>query len=189
MLKELIKVIIGFFDGLEVRLRWSLLAVVVTVVVSLLVGIEFFTGFAYYGSLQRKVNLLRELHALARDNISTRPELYRIYEETVAQLDRRTVPLIGIPTVAPSIAFWKFLSGSSFFLLMAVLAIVVTFGEERRTIGVVSMGILAALMGYVGTLIPTVGHPVVNYVGFPAAQVAVLYVLSKRSKRAKQSQQ
>ena len=80
MLKEVVKFVTGLFEGLGTRVRWSLLTVLVFGTALLIVVAELFTGFAYYGSLQRQVNLLNELHSLAQDDIRSRPELYPVYE-------------------------------------------------------------------------------------------------------------
>ena len=84
-----------------------------------------------------------------------------------------------------SVAFWKAISGASFWLLFAIAALFGAFGDENKVAGVIGLSIIGAIFGYIGALIPTIYNPWVNYLGFPALQIGVILFLSSRSKKKK----
>jgi len=187
--KELVKFFTSLFEGLDLRRRWSLIVGTVIVAVLVTVVFEYCTAWNYYRSLENKVSFLKELHALAKDDIAASPELFRIYRETAGEVGARRVRPLTLPTFTPSVTSRKFVSGSLFWLVMMFAALRGTFGQETsiKVIGVVFMGVVALLFGCLGTLIPTICNPLVNYLGFPIVQIRTLWLLGRGTKKARDS--
>jgi len=157
------------------------------VIVVVVVVLELWTGWNYYGSLAKKVGLLKELHALAKDHIAANPQLYRIYRETEDEVAMRRVSPFAIPSLSPSVTFWKAVTGSLFWFVLLLAVLFGSFGEKDRIGLAIFMVVLGGLFGFAGTLIRTLYRPWVNYIAFPIAQLLGVVFLGSRIKKAKES--
>jgi hypothetical protein len=186
-MKELVTLIRHLLEGLDIRRRWiALVGIFLTVLIVLFV-LECWTGWNYYANLEKKIKLMSSLHELARNDIASNQDLYPIYQETVAELSRRKVFSPSIPSIgfASSVSFWKALTGALFWLSLAIAGLFGAFGKENKIAAAVILGIIAFLFGYIGTIIPTIKDPWVNYIGFPLLQVVVIVLVSDRAQKMK----
>jgi hypothetical protein len=181
-MKELVGIIKSLLEGLDFRRRWFAIVIFFALALAVLLGFEYFTGFNYYRSLEKKVKLLKELHTLAQDDIAQNQDLNRVYQETIEELSSRKVSSLTLPSVvfASSVTFWKAVSGASIWALFAILALFGVFGREKKAAGTIILGIVAILFGYLGTIIPTIHNPLVNYFAFPVIQLAILLLLGSK---------
>jgi hypothetical protein len=186
MQTDLVEIISGLFKGLDTGRRWLVLSLILGSLVLALVVFDYHTGYSYYNSLDRKVALVKELNALTEDGVDARPELQRLYGELVEEVSRRRVYPLMLPTLATSVPFWKGMSAASLWLLLIIPALLGTFGQSNRVAGVVLMLFLAALAGLLGSLVPTIYRPVVNYLLYPTAQFGFL-LWSGRRMRSRQA--
>jgi hypothetical protein len=143
------------------------------------------TGAVYYNNLERKVELLKELTALEKEGgISSNPELKKIYDGTVQELNLRPIQPFNFPIAVlnSSVTFWKIISGAALGILLTIIA--ATQGESNRNnlIGVIMFTILC---GFLGGLIPVIYNPWINYLGFPIAQLLFFLVIVRRANTQK----
>jgi hypothetical protein len=162
------------FEGLDLRRRWlAILSFGILFGLCLLI-FEQMTGTIYYNNLEKKVELLQELNTLENEgHISSNPELKRVYDETVQELNLRPVRPFRFPTtiLVSSVPLWKVISGAT---LGFVLAFSFIFQKEPNTNAFTAAVIMAILGGIIGYWIPTIYSPWINYIGFPIFQILVL---------------
>jgi hypothetical protein len=153
-MKELVGIIKSLLEGLDFRRRWFAIVIFFALALAVLLGFEYFTGFNYYS----------------------------VYQETIEELSSRKVSSLTLPSVvfASSVTFWKAVSGASIWALFAILALFGVFGREKKAAGTIILGIVAILFGYLGTIIPTIHNPLVNYFAFPVIQLAILLLLGSK---------
>ncbi|TEU15132.1 MAG: hypothetical protein E3J21_13990 [Anaerolineales bacterium] len=193
-MKDTADLIIGLFKELKLPLRW--IAVIVSVILFVLgvLGYEHLTGHFYYGRLEKKIALLKELQLIANEGIASNQELYPIYQSAVEELTHYEVRGLPFPPL-PSVSFgdpvtWgKAISGASVWLLFLIVGVSSDVKKAGRisgaTIGAaVLVIIIATVFAWVGTIIPTIFSPWVNYIGFPAIQSALFFLLFRKKKPA-----
>lgn len=191
-MKEVAEFIVGLFNSLRLPLRWIAVLVLLMVVVLTLAWFEHLTGYFYFTRLERKVALLRELSDIASQGIDSRHELYPIYQSAVSELAEYqvksgVVPWVSSIRIGDPEVWGKAISGASIWILFLIIGVSDDVQKAGKltgtTIGVgIVLLMIAALFGWLGTLIPTVLNPWVNYIGFPAVQAVVLYLLGRKKK-------
>lgn len=186
-MKDLIAIIRSLLDELDVRRRWVAIAGLFILGLALLFSIEYATGWNYYRNLEKKAELLSELHALSMQGIEENGDLYPIYQETVRELSARKVTPPRLPTfsLTISITLGKAISGAALWIILALVAPFGVYGENNKIAGSVLLGLVAILFGFLGAVIPTIVNPWVNYLGFPLLQLVVIITVSVRSKKEK----
>jgi hypothetical protein len=190
-MKDLIGIINALLEGLDIRGRWLAVVSTVALILMLLFGFEVVTGWNYYRNLEKKIELLDRLNSLHSEGVTSNPELEPIYAQAVADLSSRNTAPPRLPAIAlrTSIAFWKAISGASFWILFALLGMFGTFGKERRALAAIALLIIAIPFGYIGSILPTIGNPWVNYIGFPLLQMAILLIISGRARKSSSAPQ
>jgi len=194
MVKEVADFVVSLFKGLRLPFRWLAALLSLVVIVLALLGYEHLTGHFYFSRLERKVALLKELHNIASQGIDANHELYPIYRSAVNELVQYEIRTIAFPWF-PSVNFgdpvtWgKAISGALVWVLILVIGVSSDVKKVGRlsgaTIGVgIVVLMIAALFAWLGTLIPTIFNPWVNYIGFPVVQVVVFYLLGRKKKPA-----
>lgn len=191
-MKDLATFIVSLFQDLKLPLRWLAVVAILLFAVFGLWGYESLTGNFFYSQLEKKIALLRELQLMANDGIAQKPELYPIYLSIVSEIGHyKTFNLssIHIPSVniGDPVVMGKAIGGASVWLLILLIGLPPNIKKEGKltpvivttAIVVVAMGLLFA---WIGTLIPTLLNPWINFIGFPLAQFAVIYLLFGRRK-------
>jgi hypothetical protein len=143
------------------------------------------TGAVYYNNLERKVELLKELNALEKEGfVSSNPELKRVYDGTVQELNLRSVQPFSFPTafLISSVAFWKVLSGAALGMGLTIISIVLKLLNRNGIAGAI---VLILFCGFLGWLLPVIYNPWVNYLGFPIVQLLFVLVVARGSKTQK----
>jgi len=184
-LKELLAIIRGLLEGLDLRRRWIAVVGLLLVLVLAIAVIEAWTGWNYYSNLQKKADLLLQLQSLVEGGIESNERLSPIYDQLAEELEDRSTPQVGFPAVRfqTSESFWKFIWGGSFWFLFAVSAIFGTFGDENRIAGTIILLVIGVVSGIIATWIPTILNPWVNYIGFPLLQIILIFIIAARSRR------
>jgi hypothetical protein len=77
--KDLIAIIKSLLEDLDIRRRWFVIVSLFALVLLVVLGFEHFAGYYYYRSLEKKVELLKELHSLAKDDIAQDQDLHPVY--------------------------------------------------------------------------------------------------------------
>lgn len=197
-MKELAELIASLFSSLRLPFRWLAILMVLAISVLGIVWYEHLTGHFYFTRLERKIAILGKLEDIANQGIETRQELYPIYESVVNELAGYEVRVTAVPWL-PSVnlgdpVIWgKAISGASVWILFLIIGVSSDVQKTGKftgaTIGVgIVVLMIAALFAWLGTLIPTILNPWVNYIGFPLVQAVVLYLLGRKKKPSREEQ-
>lgn len=135
----------------------------------------------YYQNLEQKIDLIKSLNELEKDGIRSRPELSRVYDQTIIELSLREIrptllPPILIPTIPmmDQITIYKTISGAFVGLLFFLIALLfVRQGQKEIIKGTV---IVTVVFGTIGAILPTFIAPVVNIVVLPILELVALYI-------------
>jgi hypothetical protein len=193
-LKDIASFFISLFQELKLPARWvAIFSLVVFVLVGIF-GYEQLTGHFYLTKLEIKVSLLKELQAIASEGTENHPELETIYEQIVSELSVFEVRTIAsyMPTFefTDTITLGKAISGAFLWIIILILGLSSEAQKNGKLTGMdIGLGIflllIAVLFAWVGTLIPTIYNPWINYLLFPSIQFVILLILSRKKKPAK----
>lgn len=186
-MNEIVSFLRTLFEGLNsTRRRIAIVAVLIFVVVAAY-GVEYFTGYVYYRSLERKVALLKDLQSLMKEGIDGNADLYPVYQLTVKELASRDVRPLATPAIAivNTVEFWKGFTGALPWILFAVMALFGTFGETNKIVGIIGVSVIAVMVGGVSALVPTIYNPWVNYLVVPSVQIVAISFFGSRMRRSK----
>ncbi len=171
----------ALFEGLDLRRRWLAVFSFVVVVGVCLLLFEQMTATVYYSSLERKTSLMKELNALEKEgDISSSPELKKVYDATVQELSLRPIRPFAFPAVVSlsSVTFWKVVSGAGVGLFFALCYV---FGVWRTGVNILPAAVAIAIIGgFIGGVMPVLYGPWVNYIGFPVVQLLLLFLAGRR---------
>ena len=184
--------IASLFRDLKLPFRWVAVGLCVFLIVSATLGFEYLTGHFYYESLEKKVSLLGELQLIANQGIDKNPELYPMYQSAVEELARCKVRNLAFLrplslSLGDPVALGKAISGASIWLLLLIFGVSSDVKARKLTGSTIAVAtflvVVALIFAWVGTIIPTVYNPWINYIGFPLIQLGLLYLLSRRAKK------
>ncbi len=189
-MKEIAAVVVSLFEGLRLPFRWAAILSVFLLLIGGIWGYERLTGNFYLSKLERKTALLKELQSIASSGIENQLQLQPIYASTLKELESVDVsePLLSaLPSLnlRTSTAVWKAVSGAILWILVLIFGISSEVQKTGRITGaVLALGIVLALIAllfaWIGTLLPTLLNPWVNYIGFPAVQTVALVLLTRK---------
>lgn len=192
-MEDIANLVASLFKDLKLPFRWLAVGSVILFIILGVLGFEYLTGHFYYQSLEKKISLLKELQLIANEGIDKNPELYPIYQSAAEELARCEVrnlafllPLsvsLGAPVV-----LGKAVSGALIWLLILIVGVTSEVKKAGKltgsTIGLAAVLIIfAVIFAWVGTIIPTVYAPWVNYIGFPLIQLGLLFLFSRKQKK------
>jgi hypothetical protein len=192
-MKETASFFVGLFEGLKLPIRWVAIIFSIVLIIMGIWGYEKITGQFYLSKLEKKVQLLKELQAIADAGVQNNPELFPIYEKTVNEISKYDVrelsfsTFISINMGEPSV-LGKAISGAIIWIIVLLIGVSTEIQKAGKITGMaIAVGfvvlIVAALFAWIGTLIPTIYNPWVNYITFPMTQLVVLILLSRRGRR------
>lgn len=191
-MKDIASFIVSLFKGLKLPLRWLAIVLTVLLIVFTLLAYEHLTGHFYFNKLEKKVSLLKELQLIANEGVDANKDLLPIYESAVDELAQYQVRTLAFSHFAyvnfgDPVTWRKAISGASIWLLILVVGVSSDVKKTGKfsgtTIGVAIVTVVvAALFAWIGTIIPTILNPWVNYIGFPMIQLALFYLLSRKKK-------
>lgn len=191
-MNEIASFIVSLFQGLKLPFRWFAVVLSLSLLFGGIWGYERLTGHFYLSRLERKITLLEDLQSVANAAIENHPELQQIYTNTVEELDSFDVSQPFFPNL-PSInlgdttAIGKAISGAFFWIIVLVFGVLSETKKAGKLTGMVIflgivIGLIALLFAWIGTLIPTVLNPWVNYIGFPLIQFGILLLITRKKK-------
>jgi hypothetical protein len=186
-MKETVSFITGLFSGLDLRRRWVAGIVLAILLLTALWIFESYAGYFFYQTMDRRIGILERMYSLEDKSVEKDSHLYPIYQSTVEQFATRTDFHVRLPTLSRSdpTSLGKAISGSFVWLIILVVGIASDIRKDKKisntTIAMTLIIILIAyFFGWIGTIIPTLGNPWVNYVTFPLAQFILLWLLTRR---------
>jgi len=192
IMDELIAFLVKFYDGLKVPAKWLIAIAVMGMAFIAVVGFEHFTGHFFFTRLETKIRLLIELHQLAKAGIENDPNLAPIYFATVTELNSidtssQLSPSFTKFNLGNPVNIWKAVSGAFLWILAGIIGL---SGEIKKAGGkitgnTIGLGVLIFLIviffAWIGTIIPTIYFPWINYLGFPTLQILILWLISRKS--------
>ena len=181
-MKEIVAFLIGLFGELKLSARRLSVILILILVILGFFGFENFSKNYYIKKLDAKVTLLERLNALSKDDIQKNPDLYPIYkslEQELLSFDVRQPSIPKITQLQNSYKLEKAISGASLCLLLLFLYFISEVKKvkkiSRSLLGVALLLIVfAAFLGWIGSIIPTMNNPWINYIGFPVLQLVIL---------------
>jgi hypothetical protein len=185
--------VVSLFRDLKLPYKWGAIGVILTLIVLGVWGFERVTGQFYLSRLERKTTLLTELKELRDSGITQDPELNKIYQNLVKDLESFSVkqPIAstsgtGEIDFTNPVTLGKAISGGFPWILIFIIGIPIDIKKNKRITGTtIFIGIfilsIALLFAWIGMLIPTIVNPWVNYIGFPILQIFVLVYFSVKS--------
>lgn len=196
-MKEIAEFITGLFNGLKLPIRWIITSILIILIFFGFFKFEQFTSHFYILKLEKKIELLEKLKNVA-ENIDSFPELESIYSATVFELESLKIRpwQIEFPDIAEiynrnDIYLWKAVSGGFIWLIILIIGVTSEVKKEKRMTGLtiviaIVLSLIVLLFGWIGSIIPIVFNPWVNYLGFPILQLTLLVLISKNSNKKKQ---
>lgn len=182
--------VVSLFRDLKLPYRWGAIAVVLTLILLGVWGFENLTGQFYFSRLEKKITLLSELKELRDSGIAQDPELNRIYQDMVNDLesfsvDRPVAVSTGTINLSDPVTIGKAISGGFLWLLVFIIGVPGEIKKNKRLTGMtffigIFILVIALLFSWIGMSIPTILNPWVNYIGFPILQIFILIYLSKK---------
>ena len=193
-MKDIASFFVNLFQGLKLPVRWIAIITMLIFIFAGVLGYEQLTGHFYLTKLERKITLLKELQSIANADINKHPELESIYEHATSELAnfeiRPASSYIPSIKIGNPISLGKAISGALFWIILLVYGIVSEIQKNGKITGmVIGLGIflllVALLFAWIGTLIPTIFNPWVNYLLFPLIQLGLLVFLTRKKKPVK----
>ena len=83
-----------------------------------------------------------------------------------------------------TIALFKFLSGGALAWIIAVcVPFMNTFNDKKtKIVAFIFVMLIGGLLGWIGSIVPTIINPWINYIGFPILQLIALISLTMKTK-------
>jgi len=186
-------IIAGLFQGLKSYIRWVIILVLMIVLIVGFWEYERLSGHFYLDRLEAKVTMLKDLQTISAQGFDDRPELYQAYMSAINELNdfEVLVPLIPPITISSpreASIIGKAISGASVWIVILIAGISMELPKARKSISrlvtiIIGVLLLIGLFSWIGTLIPTLFNPWVNYLGFPILQIYILWLISRKGKK------
>jgi hypothetical protein len=185
--------VVELLQGLKSSARWVAILLTIILIVSGFYFYERSTGQLYFSRLERKITLLKELYEIKKSGIQQDPELYAIYQDAVNDLSAFDVVqptefhFQSVDWSKPE-TIWKAVSSSLLWFLVLIFGISSEIKKARKITAftftlAIALLLIALFFAWVGTLIPTILNPWVNYIFIPLLQVAALVYLSTKGNK------
>jgi hypothetical protein len=175
---KLIEIISELFSRLNPRGKWgAIIGVIIGIMVLIIIG-ESFTGINFFNKMQKKVDILSDLYEMSEIETEPNNELKEVYQETINEISQYEVkPLeLQLPNINNE-KFIKGLTGGLIWFVFGIMAFWNVFGKENSIVGGVFMLLIGLFFGWIGTVLPTMGKPWVNYVFLPIIELILLLLL------------
>jgi hypothetical protein len=175
---KLIELISDLFSKLNPRGKWgAIIGVIIGIMVLIIIG-ESFTGINFFNKMQKKVDILSDLYEMSEIETEPNNELKEVYQETINEISQYEVkPLeLQLPNINNE-KFIKGLTGGLIWFVFGIMAFWNVFGKENSIVGGVFMLLIGLFFGWIGTVLPTMGKPWVNYVFLPIIELILLLLL------------
>lgn len=192
-MEKIAEFLVSLFRDLKLPYRWGAILGILTLILLGVFAFERLTGQFYFSRLEKKITLLTELKELQDSGIAQDPELNKIYQDMVKDLESFSVKqsLSLASETEPidinnPITIGKAISGSFIWILILIFGIPIDIRKNKRVTGMtIFIGIfilsIALLFAWLGAIIPTIINPWVNYIGFPLLQISALVYFSVKT--------
>ena len=161
--------------------------IVVLVIVVALVFPYVDANFFFYNRIEKRTNILQRLSEIDIDQISQSPALQDEYNAILSEIEeQREWSISGAISASgnSTIALYKFLSGGALAWIIAVcVPFMNTFNDKKtKIVAFIFVMLIGGLLGWIGSIVPTIINPWINYIGFPILQLIALISLTMKTK-------
>jgi hypothetical protein len=191
-MKDIAAFIVSLFQDLKLPVKWLAIVVIILAVLFGILGYEKITGHFYLDKLERKMLLLKDLQAIADSGVENNKELWPIYESIVDdvysyEITHRFIPHLPKLNFGDPVTMGKAFSGAVFWLILVAVGIPTEIKKDGKitgmTIGLaIFLLLIASLFAWLGTIIPTLYSPWINYLLFPAVQFLIIFLITRKKK-------
>ena len=191
-MKDIASFFVSLFQELKLPVRWLALAFLIAVILAGIFGYEQLTGNFYLAKLERKITLLKELQTIADAGVDKHPELESIYERTSSELAnfevRPASSYISSIKIGDPTNLGKAVSGALLWIIVLIFGVSSEYQKNGKLTGmIIGLGIfllvIAIFFAWIGTLIPTLYNPWVNYILFPIVQLGIVLLFTPKKKK------
>lgn len=140
-------------------------------------------NFSYYGRMNDRVNVLKQLTTIDQDKIKSDSRLKDEYDDILSNIQsQRSNTFSGFIDVGaidsnPAKA-GKFISGAALIWIIGTIAVFSKSFSGKRLLSSMVIIFIGALFGLIGLGIPSFSNRWVNYIGFPVLQIVLVIILA-----------
>lgn len=159
------------------------------------------SNFFYFSRMEKRIDILKEVMELDQEKIKGneiyREEYHSILNEIEQQRERTVNSIINkVLNTANGVIYneqskeiyWlKFFSSTIWLLILDIfIPFMKTFKKRSdKIMAFIVVSLFTILLGWIGTLIPTIIAPKVNYFGWPLLQLIFIIFIAIRSNKNK----
>ena len=176
---------------------WISLLVVIFCVILFFPYIE--SNFFYFSRMEKRIAILEKVMELDENKINSNPVFKYEYESILQEIEQQKETSINsvmdktLSWMSDSLSNWKkpgeglikFLTGALWFILVTIMVpFMDTFkGQGDKVLAFIMMLIISFVVGWVCSVLPTLGSIWINYVGIPVVQLIIVIIVLIRSKK------
>lgn len=183
--EKIFDIVKSFATGKKNKLFWGIVIILIILAVIILPYID--ANFWYYNRIEKRVNNLSSLVDIKNKMGSNSPELSSEYKSIINEINNaQGKSLFSIFSKNNNVfEFWvKFISGGIVFTLAGIISIftkpksVKSFIKDNLLVFLVCI-IIACILAYIFSMIPTLGNVWVNAICTPIIQFFIVYLFIK----------
>lgn len=165
------------------------------------------SNFFYFSRIEKRIDVLEHVMELDAEKVNSNQAYIEEYNNILSEIEQQNDRTVNSPInkiihfanriinldVDEGNKVVKFFTGTIWFVILTIcIPFMKTFKKKSdKWIAFVMVIIFTLIVGFVSAIIPTIIHPVVNYVGIPLIQIIFLIFLlvktSKKNEKTKES--
>lgn len=182
---EFLKVII---DKLSTISKKAIVGWIIAIVLFVLAIFPYLdTNLFYPNRVKNRVEILDMVTKLDTNQINNNPKLKQEYDNILSEINNSNENYISnfFKTKENGSTLWKFICGASLWWMFAIFMLFykdkTVKSKKQMWInkggGFFFLGLLGALIGWIFSIIPTIGNPWINYIGAPILTIVIMVLL------------
>ena len=162
-------------------------AIAVLVIIVALVFPYIDANFFFYSRIEKRIGILQSLSEIDTEQIAQFPALQEEYNTILSEIEgQREWSVSGAISTDqhPDITLFKFLSGGALAWIVALCVPFMNTFKDRKSkvFALLLVALFGGIFGGIGSIIPTIVNPWVNYIGYPVLQLIALIALTIKPK-------
>lgn len=184
-METFIKTIIDKFTKISKKVIIGWIIAIVLFVLAIFPYLD--TNLFYSNRIKNRIEILDMVTKLDIDKINNNPKLKQEYDNILDEINNSDEKYINnfFKAKENGSLLWKFVSGASLWWIFAIIMLFVKDKNVRsrkqiwinKIGGFIVLGILGAFVGWVFSIIPTIGNAWVNYIGAPILTIIIMILL------------
>lgn len=144
-------------------------------------------NFFFYNRIEKRIDILQGLSEIDIDRISQSSALQEEYDAILSEIgEQREWSVSGAISTDenPSIMLLKFLTGGVLAWIVALFVPFMGTFKDKKTkiLAFIIVALIGGFFGWIGSIIPTIINPWINYIGYPFLQLIALIALTIKPK-------